>query len=208
MPRENSPRATAWLAFLLLLGLSWGQNKPYQAFDWRPMLPPKQTSLHPYQEDTTQTSYDTRYFHTNPAPYHGSPGYYPDSPKSYDNSDSGHYPVDSYSSDYQKSQPYQNVPYQYPDNSGSYEQYTKDDNFNITVERYGGFGGSGDTRGFGAYDYPKKVQDVPQELHEGSYGVNHHKIDTEFPDLLRVGAGRSIYHRRNPMHVHPLPPPL
>lgn len=163
---------------------------------------PRKPSPIPYQ-DTTTTGYDYRYFNTGPA--YGTTGYFQDNSRPYD-TDSGAYSADSYSEDYPKSPiPYQK--YQYPDDSGSYENYgyTKDDNFNITIERYGGFGGTGDTRGFGAYDYPKKVNhDVPQDIHD-----DEPRIRTEFPDLLRLGRTRTVYHhRRNPMHVHPLPPPL
>lgn len=219
MTRKHTARAMTWLAFLLLLGLSWGQNRRYDTFDWRPVERPRQASRsqQPYRDDThTTTSYDSRYFETNPDPYLGSTGYFQgSSSKPYDNSGPGHYQdnmdpgsyssVDSsYSSDFPKVQPYQ-----YPDDSGSYEQYgaygVKDDNFNITMERYGGFGGTGDTRGYGAYDYPKKVQEVPQDLHEEQYNP---RVETEYPDLLRIGRSRSAYNTRTSTRVHPLPPPL
>ncbi|GIY46308.1 uncharacterized protein CEXT_460811 [Caerostris extrusa] len=51
---------------------------------------------------------------------------------------------------------YQNLPYQ--SISTSYDSYGNapyQEEFNMTKERIGGFAGSGDTRGYGAYDFPK-----------------------------------------------------
>ena len=180
--------------------MTWGQSKQY--FEWKPVKTTRHASVLPLKSDVVTSSSSSSYggyYGDLSGPYRGpTTGYYPDSSMPYN----GPYSDDSsYSVDYPKSQQYQYPP---PD-SGSYENYgyVRDDNFNITVEKYGGFGGTGDTRGFGAYDYPKKTvqNDVPQHLQED------HKIGTEFPDLLRLGKAR-IYHRRLPLPVHPLPPPL
>lgn len=179
--------------------MSWGQSKQY--FEWKPVKTTRHAAVVPHKNDATtsssSSSYGSLFYGDLSSPYRGPTVYYPDTSVPYVNGPS--YADDSsYSADYPKSQQYQ-----YPPDSGSYENYgyVRDDNFNITIEKYGGFGGTGDTRGFGAYDYPKKTvqNDVEQHLQED------HKLRTEFPDLLRLGKAR-LYHRRHP--VHPLPPPL
>lgn len=187
-----------WSIFLLLLGLAAAQNKNY--FEWTPVkITRHPSSLVPQSDGSTTSSYDSRYYDTS-APYHGSTGFYPDSSMPYINDDSYQ---DSYSPDFPKAQAYP-----YPDDVGSFENYgyapvIRDENFNVTVEKYGGFGGTGDTRGYGAYDYPKKVhQDVPQDLHE-----THKFGGNDFSDLLRLGRSKT-FRRRNPGQAHPLPPPL
>lgn len=194
MLQRNSKTVLSVAIFLTLVGLSWGQSKSY--FKWEPVKSPSQSPLLLHSADATTSGYGSQYYDDISAPYAGgTTGFYPDSSVPYLN---GPYSDESYSADFPKSQPYQ-----YPPDSGSYENYGyRDQNFNITMEKYGGFGGTGDTRGYGAYDYPKKVQeDVPQHLHDDP------AIRTDFPDLLRVGRSR-IFHRRQPMPIHPLPPPL
>ncbi|XP_035208000.1 uncharacterized protein LOC118182723 isoform X1 [Stegodyphus dumicola] len=180
-----------FLACLLLLSLTRGQGQgdSFESYDWRGVGPlkdwPKYSSLTPYGSRKPAT------------------GNYPvlDEVKKYPDDTSAYLGDSSYSTDF-KSQPYK-----YIDNSAEYQSVSYgddgrglDDNFNITIERLGGFGGSGDTRGYGAYDDSKSYQ----ELHP-----DEPKRDADFPELMRIGRRhRNRYRNQDPLLVRPVPHPL
>ncbi|GFT52057.1 uncharacterized protein NPIL_432441 [Nephila pilipes] len=190
--------------FLLLLSFVQAQTTHYKSYDWRTSGNlqewPKLDSLVPYQRPVASQNYpgprDSTQYHRQPVPYVDS---------SIDN---------SYSSEYQKL-PYvdQSLP--------SYEQYghLRDDDFNMTKERIGGFAGTGDTRGYGAYDFPKNnhpehgheqvEHEEPESISEYSHLHSRHGAQSEISDLLRIGRNvRSRYPNPDPMLIHPLQPPL
>ncbi|GIY65839.1 uncharacterized protein CDAR_51771 [Caerostris darwini] len=180
------------VSLLLLLSIVHGQEAEVKIYDWR--LPGGQIQEWPrgrplaYQNHAPKESYpvkeDLRQYPNDPSPYVDS----------------------SYSGEYQ------NLPYQ--SISTSYDSYGNapyQEEFNMTKERIGGFAGSGDTRGYGAYDFPKNhhpesVEHLEIEPFSGHEDL-HPPLRHELSDLLRIGRN---HHTRNPdpMLIHPLPPPL
>ncbi|XP_054707702.1 uncharacterized protein LOC129217430 [Uloborus diversus] len=166
------------LLFLSVLVSIYGQGNEYQSYDWRPL-----------QRIRSYPSYPSE------------PGYasQPAIPSQRENPRLSSYQVDQYPVGYQNS-------YGYGDNSAFYEDLynynpiPKKENFNITVEKYGGFGGTGDTRGFGAYESPKDNQ-YEEESPKPA-------VPDVYSELLNLGSSRSRFHRHRPLLRRPLPPPL
>ncbi|GFT58522.1 uncharacterized protein TNCV_1250061 [Trichonephila clavipes] len=182
------------VSFCLLLCLAQGQVTHYKSYDWRTSGNlqewPKLDSLAPYQSQGPRQSYPAT---GHSGEYHNQPSPYVDS--SIDS---------SYSSEYQK------LPY-VDQSLSSYEQYGNvRDDFNMTKERIGGFAGTGDTRGYGAYDFPKNNHPEPVEHgHPESISEYSNIHSGELSDLLRIGRNvRSRYPNPDPMLIHPLQPAL
>ncbi|KAG8179307.1 hypothetical protein JTE90_024152 [Oedothorax gibbosus] len=133
-----------------------------------------------------------------------------------------HYPEDvvasygddsaSYSQEYQP--PFAAEP---PQSLSSYESYhdSREQDFNMTIAKFGGFGGTGDTKGFGAYDFPHHAN-PPQEIEPFDHpelpqpAVHQtrplHDVDPEIEDLMRISKQRSrgFHLSRDPILMHPL----
>ncbi|KAF8787118.1 hypothetical protein HNY73_008746 [Argiope bruennichi] len=84
----------------------------------------------------------------------------------------------------------------------------------MTTVRIGGFAGSGDTRGYGAYDFPKNNHPEPLDHPEPEpyddipdIPLRRPYMHRELKDLLRINRNHHSRHP-DPMLIHPLPPPL
>lgn len=98
---------------------------------------------------------------------------------------SGNYPDSSIPSNYR-----QYPGFDYESSEFNLEDYGKsqNDNFNISLERIGGFGGSGDTRGYGAYEYPKE-------------DYHRQKSPIPYPELLPTG--RELHQENDHLFIRP-----
>ncbi|XP_071038182.1 uncharacterized protein [Parasteatoda tepidariorum] len=182
--------------FLIFLTLTASQKASHKSYDWRSSSGsledwPKISSLIPYSgghatesypnmDDSESMQFDSRYNQYDMKPY-----------------------MDSFFHSEE-----QNSPYKYLSDplDSSYSVHHDDSPMNITKARIGGFAGSGDTLGFGAYEHPVKSRK------EEEFFPEMPKLDAEFfPEMFKFSRRKHrmpSHHAHDPMLIHPIPPPL
>ncbi|GBN23425.1 hypothetical protein AVEN_205524-1 [Araneus ventricosus] len=178
--------------FFLLLALVRSQTHQHRSYDWRTSGRiqewPKFSSLSSFEHQAATESYPVK-------------------------EDFRRYPEPSPFLDSSFSSDFQNVPYVDQSISVSYDSYGEEprQQLNMTTARIGGFAGSGDTRGYGAYDFPKNHHPEPLDHPEpepyDEIPSGHPHMHRELSDLLRINRNHHSGHP-DPMFMHPLPPPL